>query len=431
MMMDKDLLSENGLFWLAENDENELWGTLRVNEFNEARLETFGSLISDRAEGRHRIIGRIRGGFEYVTLIDCFPINTQFSGMQWDGEDWSHQTCLVNKVVEGMGFEASEEINCEQTIVGISTLPKWVAPQIVEITYPEEWTRWSGVTVSKNERADETTRVRFEGIETEIKIRFNPKESWGTHGSLRSYSIEDHCTLILERADGSNMSFDEALSVTGSMQDLLSICCIETSKITSVSLMHEKDDFRILKAYVPMRGHKTESKERNSAPALSFNDIGRMNGVAKWLETSEEYGLPVRLLTSNWYNDGAYNEDKLSRMFTAVEGLLSRKKSRPRAKMKAEELANFVEDAVPGFQSVTDREAEEWAEKVKEIRDQRVSHSDPSSSLMPDGRTMHIMTNVLYTAGTAFLLKEMGMEQNQIAKYIQQCRLNMLLSELQ
>ena len=430
-MKDKDLLSEKGLFWLAENDENKLWGTLSVNEFYEAQLETFGSLISGYGEGLHRIIGQIRGGQEYVTLIDCFPTKTQFSGMKMGGEDWSQQDYLVNKVVEGMGFEADEEIECEHASVSISTLPKWVAPQIVEITYPEEWTRWSGVTVSKNERADETTRVRFEGTEFEIKIRFHPKENWGTRGPVRSYSVEDHCTLVIERVDGSKMPFAEALSVAGTIQDLLSICCHETSKVTSLYLMHEKRDPRPLKAYVPIRGHKTESKERNSSPALSFNDIGRMNGVAKWLATSEEYDLPVRLLTSNWYNDGAYNEDKLSRMFTAVEGLLSRKKSRLRAKMKAEELANFVEDAVPGFQSVTDREAGEWAEKVKEIRDQRVSHSDPSSSLMPDGRTMHIMTNVLYTAGTAFLLKEIGMEQNQIVKYIHQCRLSMLLSERQ
>ena len=56
-MNDKEILSEHGRFWLSENDERKLWGTLRINEINEVRLETFGSLISERDERKRRIIG--------------------------------------------------------------------------------------------------------------------------------------------------------------------------------------------------------------------------------------------------------------------------------------------------------------------------------------------------------------------------------------
>ena len=123
-MNDVELLSEHGLFWLPEDDKKKVWGTLRVNEVSEASLETFGALISNWGEGLHKIVGQIRGGTESVTLIDCFPINTGFSGRKWDGEDWSHQTCWVNKVIEGIEFEEGEEIAFEQTIVEISSLTK-------------------------------------------------------------------------------------------------------------------------------------------------------------------------------------------------------------------------------------------------------------------------------------------------------------------
>ena len=227
------------------------------------------------------------------------------------------------------------------------------------------------------------------------------------------------------------MPLDQALAVTGALQDLLSICCNETSKVASLSLTSEKGDLIPVKAFVRTRGYKTEGKESSVYPVLSFNDIGRMNGVAKWLETTERYGLPVMLLTSNWYNDGAYNEDKLSRMYTAIEGMVSKKKGCTTARIRTNELAEFAEDNIPEFESVSNREAKEWAKTVKEIRDRRLSHADPSSKLMPDGREMHVMTNVLYTAGTSFLLKEMGMGKEQIEKHIRECRLTMLLSEQQ
>ena len=54
-----------------------LWGTLYINEVNESTLETFGSLIDPQGEGSHTIVGRIKAGQEFVTLIDCFPTNTR------------------------------------------------------------------------------------------------------------------------------------------------------------------------------------------------------------------------------------------------------------------------------------------------------------------------------------------------------------------
>lgn len=164
---------------------------------------------------------------------------------------------------------------------------------------------------------------------------------------------------MLERTDGSRMPLTESLAVTGDIQDLLSVCCNETSTVTNLSFKYEKNVPRPIKAYVPLKGSKTERKVKATLPALSFEVIGGIGGVARWLETSEKYDLPVTLLTSNWYNDKAYNEDKLSRMFTAIEGLVSRKKNRKRASITVDELSKFVDDAIPQFKEITNREPKE------------------------------------------------------------------------
>ena len=124
--------TEHGLFWVKNHEQNKLWGTLRINEINEARLETFGSLIEHGEENPQTIVGQIKGGQLPVTLLNCFPINTQYAQpapeSQWD---WSQQTCLVNVVLEGLALEEDQEAAFAEAIINISTLSKWVNPNLV------------------------------------------------------------------------------------------------------------------------------------------------------------------------------------------------------------------------------------------------------------------------------------------------------------
>ena len=429
-MDNTDPTTEHGLFWLRDDEDRKLWGTLYVNEVNESRLETFGSLIDPAEETLHTIVGQIKSGQDWVTLIDCLPTNTQNWCPLRDGEtDWSHQTCLVNKVVEGIGFEKGEEIAFEQATLSISSLPKWANPNIVKLDYGQRTIRPIRVNISIAERADETTKVSFRGEEVKISLRFLEKRESGRRGVITRILVEDHCLLIIEGSDGKKMSLDSNLSVAKAVLDLLSICCNETPTVTSFSAHQDKSNPRPAKLYVRMRGYDAEMKEGYAYPALSLEDLGGIEGVARWIEVAEKYGAAVELLTSNWYNEKAYAEDALSRIYAAVEGLLSRKNNRNRANMNSAELAKFVEEAIPSFSSITNRTSEEWAERVKEIRDQKISHSDPISTVVTDGRTMHVMTNVLYIAGASFLLREMGMGENQIGKYIRECHQSLLLSE--
>ena len=355
-MDNNDPFTEHGLFWLSENEGTKLWGTLYVNEVDGATLETFGSLIDPREGRLHTIAGQIRSGQKWVTLIDCFPTNTRNRGWSGDGQlDWSRQTCLVDGVVEGISFAKGEEIAFEQATLSISSLPKWANLNIVKLDYAKGTARHIRVNISIEDRADETTRVSFLGEEVQVSVRFRPKEESRKWGVITKYLVEDHCTLTMERPDGSKMTLKNILSVTKAIQDLLSICCNETPIVTSFGVHLEKGASRPAKIYATMWGNDAERREGHPYPALSLGDLGGMGGVAQWFEVTERYGAAVTLLTSNWYNEKAYNEDNFSRIYTAVEGLLTRKRNRTKAKMTASELAKFVEDSLPGFSSLTGR----------------------------------------------------------------------------
>ena len=232
-MENNESITEHGLFWRQDNDQRKLWGTLRINEINEAMLETFGSLIADEERLQSNIIGQIKGGGEWVTLINCLPINTQYSFPVWDGKtDWSHQTCLVNQVLEGIAFEEEEEVAFEEATLDISTLTKWVNPNLVELDLTEGTTRPYRINISVNDRADETAILNFKGEYIRVSIRFTPKEESGWRGATSRYSVEDHCLLAIERSDGSRMPLESIISVTGAILNLLSICCNETAIIS-------------------------------------------------------------------------------------------------------------------------------------------------------------------------------------------------------
>ena len=423
-------ITEYGRFWLRENEQRKLWGTLYVNEANKSTLETFGSLIGQSEEDLHTIVGQISSGQKLATLIDCFPTNTRNWIPVEEGEsDWSRQTWLVNTVVEGIGFEKGKEIAFEQATLSISTLPKWANPNIVKVDYSKAEVGPTRVNISIKDRADESETVCFGGEEVKISLRFQPKQKSKPHGVITRVLVEDHCCLIIERADGSKMPLDSISSVAKAMQDLLSICCNETPTVTSFNVKYGKDEPSPAKVYARMRGNDAERKEGFPYPALGLKDLGGMGGVAQWIKVRERYGEAVGLLTSDWYNEKAYPEDKFSRMYVAVESLLSRKKKYKQAKMNLTELAEFVEKAIPGFESITTRPPEEWAQKVRKIRNQKISHSDPKPTVVTDGPTMHVMTNVLYIAGASFLLSEMGLKGDQVERYIKCCSQSLLLSE--
>ena len=414
--------TEHGLFWVSNDEDKKLWGTLQINEINEARVETFGSLIGTREENPQTIVGLIKGGQQAVTLLNCFPINTRHAVPALDGElDWSHQTCLVNVVLEGLALQEDQQPDFAAAMINISTLPKWVNPNILDVKPTKTLSGSWKIGITLKDRADESIITTFREKRIKIGIWFNAAEQSDSRGPITKYSAEDNCLLSLEAAEGERLHLDDITGITAAIQDLLTVCCNETSVVTSVHVKHEQKDEETVKVFRRMKGYKVEKKGDNAHPSLNFQNIGGMKGIAKWLEKTEEYHPATAVLTSNWYNDTGYGSDKLSRTYTAVEGLQTRKNSRKKANMNVRQLAEFVDQAIPNFDDITNSNAKDWATKVKNVRDKTIAHLDPIGAPTTDGLALLRMSDVLYVAGTSFLLRKVGLGEPEIQKYIQGC----------
>lgn len=341
--------------------------------------------------------------------------------------DWSYQSYVVNGVVKGLAFDEGEEIAFERAILSISTLTKWTRPGLVKVSMGKD------DRVRVEDRADLVVEVDLKKGEIQVSLRFVPDERWSQRMTSIKYSVEDHCFLVMQRPDGTKVPLKDLLSIEGAIRDLLAVCCNEVPIVRRFNACYKGDDKGdddyTATVFVGRRGPKTREEKVPPFPALTLKDIGGIQGVGRWLEMREKYEAAAARLTSEWYNDTSYHEDRFYRMFVAVEGLLAIKENRNRAQISKVDLARFVEEAIPEFQEFTGRSPKEWACETKKIRDETISHLDPTSAVSPDGIELYIMTNVLYVAGAAFLLRETGLDNSKIKQYVQGCKQIMTLDK--
>ena len=60
---------------------------------------------------------------------------------------------------------------------------------------------------------------------------------------------------------------------------------------------------------------------------FTFDDIGGLDGVAKWLETSSKFRPVIDSLLSDWYLPTTYTDNRLLNSIIAAEALETHKAS--------------------------------------------------------------------------------------------------------
>ena len=118
--------SLSGYFWLPSDEENKLYGTLKVEDGGKIELEVLGSFnksLKDYANDDReieRIVGETEHG--YVTLEKCFAITSNFRVGRGISKNRIHVSILYNKVM----YEEDEIILFDTFSFSVDGLNEWL-----------------------------------------------------------------------------------------------------------------------------------------------------------------------------------------------------------------------------------------------------------------------------------------------------------------
>lgn len=134
----KEELKKSGYFWLPENEDKKIPGTLSILDGGEIELEVVG-LFDESIEALNgnddlrRIVGHVeKDGF--VTLENCFyrKKNIAFGGI-------SKSTVHVNKVISGVAYDKDEAITFNTVSFTVEGLNEWVGITGIEISRSSDY----------------------------------------------------------------------------------------------------------------------------------------------------------------------------------------------------------------------------------------------------------------------------------------------------
>lgn len=111
----------SGYFWLPSDEENRLYGTLKVEDGGKIELEILGSFPRNNIK-MDRIVGKIEGG-EYVTLEKCFALTLNINvKIEWMVKNKIHVSTLYKYIA----YEENEKILFNSFSFSVDGLNEWL-----------------------------------------------------------------------------------------------------------------------------------------------------------------------------------------------------------------------------------------------------------------------------------------------------------------
>ena len=204
------------------------------------------------------------------------------------------------------------------------------------------------------------------------------------------------------------------IRVCSSLRNLVTICAHTPSDILDTKLTHADVD-RAIDLYTKWIVARAQQKQkedaliRRSRMALTFDDIGGLEGIRSWLKLANRYSVVVSLLVSHWYVPPLYQEQRYFNAFVAAETLIRiRKKEKhvnPRKekftlKKGLQELAGEVDAVFAPL--VGDLTA--WVQEVVRTRNNIVVH--PGLRGNSDGYRLYLLSESIYLLVVLTLLRD-------------------------
>ena len=241
-------------------------------------------------------------------------------------------------------------------------------------------------------------------------------------GSITETSIAQKCSFGVRFKEPRRM--EDAIRVGTSLQNLLTIGVNSPSSFKQVTLAHA-DLVRTLPSgktvsypitmYAQLRGSNIAEQEKTIHPMqmlFTFDDIGGLDGIAKWMETSDKFRPVIDSLLSHWYLPTTYTDNSFLNIIIAAEAF-------ERIRLQQQDI-NFS-DALKGLAKLAGApfgvmvdDVNTWASEIVRARINHLVHRGLHGNL--EGQRMYFLSESLYFLVALCLLRESGISEETLSK---------------
>ena len=426
-------LNIEGLFWLAKKPDYKVAGRLNFDIVKGGVLDLIGSFQSQRSPGKtalQDLLGdddpvRIHGvaGRKLLTLYDCLRSNVTINAPGITQEQYQ-----ASAILSGGHFDENVPLEFEAAKVRLRFLEHWIGKSGVQVhiqTEEAKGVQLTGITYS----APETMIVNtsFGQLELSYNCRLRGRRPTET-------IIDERCTLRLTFS--TCLSMDETVRICSALQNLVTIGLHAPSTIAELSLSpsdqltaHSPSRKEWIKLYAQFMDSDIQLDTRPPHPAkmlFTFEDIGGLEGVAKWVKIADKYATVTGTLVNHWYVPNMYLENQFFNAFTSAEALRRIQLGSQNINM-SKELNALAGQAGPAFLALVG-DLDSWTKRVIQVRQNRVVHRGLQES--SEGLTLYLLAETLYFLVVLCLLQECDVPARTMTKIQEHQRFSMLAKDI-
>ena len=401
-MSDLDVL---GSFWPAGQPDNRLPGRLALDAKRGPVLELCGSFrdpgrmlgLSEmfRSGSPIRILGDTTQG--PVSLDHCLVGESSWS-LGTSGSSTAEYHAL--RVFQGAHFDDHTPLQFDAITFRLGHLAEWIARSglVIDPQPAPNADDHIRITVPPPARYVASTDLG----ELALACRYIP-----CGNGVVGIRIDRDCSVELRSPEGRPLA--QILEVAAAVQDLVTMGVAAPSRVSGIWLSHSSTQ-RPIRLWAQWRGDDVDAGESRAIhPAkmlFTYDVIGGLEGVARWLTVWRKFSLCAGTLTSRWYTPQTGYSDFFSTV-AAAETFERIRRDEQTLNLK-KGLCELVSAVGKPFRDLV-ANVNRWASRIAKTRDNYVVH--PGLCGNPDGEDLYWKTELVYTLVVLRLLRECGLQE--------------------
>ena len=402
-------LDIDGLFWLVDRPEDKVAGRLKFQPTEGAWVSLIGKFKDFVPSGRNPPVrmNAIAGG-RLFALDDCYFVQGKLEHTGSRTGLTRHEY-LSDLLFAGLHWEQFEQLKFKNVLLHLRFLEQWV-------------TELSTLPIGYEERNSGIVRIvaTFDTLERKSAVSVGFGEMGLTHSRATSgdqfleSTVRQNFFFDLRMTEG--CSLDEVLNLCWLLRDMVTVGCDFPSALTDLAMDHpQQGSVNPQMGRLPIKPYMTAignyaSQPRggvdNSKMLFTYNDLGGIKGVAKWLEVATRYRIALGSLVGNLYAPSPYAESRFFNACTAAEALRRIQLGKQNLNL-AIELPALAHQAGDAFKDLVG-DVDTWVKRVVQTRVNLVVHRGLHRG--EDAYEMTWLADSLHLLVVLCLLRECGVQ---------------------